>query len=129
MPFDKGSPGRPKGSKNYLTRRVEEIASRIGVDPFEILCLFAKGDWEKLGYDTGRTVTIDQNGNKFEELLIKPELRMSAAKEASKYLYSQKKSIEHTGNNPFEGMTIEEKLEAMRHGVAALELQMKKKDD
>jgi hypothetical protein len=85
-------PGRKKGSKNRKTVALESIASRLNVNPFEVLCLFAKGDWKKLGYLNPDAVT--------------PHDRLSAAAEACGYLYSKKKSIE-ISNPDGEGFKIE----------------------
>lgn len=75
--FQKGNPGRKKGTKNRKTVMVEEIAARLEVDPFEVLCLFTKGDFATLGLEK---VTGDQ--------------MLRAAEEAASYLYSKKRSVE-----------------------------------
>lgn len=108
MPFKPGSIGRPVGARSVLALRVEAIAQRVGVDPFEVLCLFAKGDHKTLGCDV---VTTDQ--------------RLQAATAAAKYLYSQKRSVEHSQTNVLDGMTPEQKLEAAKNAVRLLELQLK----
>lgn len=69
--------GKKKGFKK--DRSVEETAERLGCDPFEVLCLFAKGDKKTLGV---KQVTAS--------------MRLAAAKEACKYLYSQKRAVEIT---------------------------------
>lgn len=84
-------PGRKKGAKNRKTVLVESTAARLGVDPFEILCLFAKGDWKKLGYLNPDAIT--------------PHARLEAASDACKYLYSQKRSVE-LSNPDGEGFKI-----------------------
>ena len=128
MPFEPGnklSPGRPKGSLNRRNEQLYEKAEELNCDPFEILLLFAKGDWEGLGYTKG-TKSIYTEAGIIEEDLISPQDRISAAKEACHYLYSKKKSIEHVTHNALEGMTPEQKLEAMRQAVAMLEGQLNK---
>lgn len=90
-------PGRPKGRKNLRTILVEETAMKLGCDPFKILCLFANGDWEALGYDTSVEVCESAKGSTFIKHTIAPELRANCAKEAAKYLYSQKQSVELSG--------------------------------
>ena len=80
MPFEKGMEkqgGRRKGSKNKRSLLPMHRAEELGVDPFELLLYFAKGDAEKLGY---KSISID--------------LRLIAIKEACQYIYSKKKAIE-----------------------------------
>ncbi len=69
--------GRQKGQSKHKV--AEETAKRLGIDPFEVLCLFAKGDWMELRI------------NKDD---IRPRDRLEAAKEACKYIYAQKRAVE-----------------------------------
>lgn len=126
MPFLPGQGGRPKGSKNFLNLRVEETVARLKIDPFEILCLFAKGDWKRLGYEKETRTAFTGAGIEFEEPIITPENRLSAAKEAAKYVYSQRRSIEVAPPDHLKDMTPEQKLEALRDAVKLLEEQVKK---
>lgn len=80
MAFQKGNPGKAKGTKHTKTKLVEETAKRLGCDPFEILCLFALGDWSTLGFDKAEKLT--------------PYMQLQAAGDACKYLYATKKSVE-----------------------------------
>lgn len=128
--FQKGhkhATGRPPGAPNRRGMMLEETAQRIGCDPFEVLLLFSKGDWKALGYDSEKLVTMGKDGEFSEEYVIKPGERIQAAKEAAQYLYSKKKSIEHITQNTLEGMTPEQKLEAMKQAVRMLEGQIEKK--
>lgn len=86
--------GRQKGTKNKNRTAVEEMAARVGVDPFEILCFFAKGDWKSLGYEAECYFAEKPDGAVKMGYVISPEMRVTAAKEASKYLYAQKKAVE-----------------------------------
>lgn len=74
-----------------------ERANVLGINPFDILLKFAAGDYEGLGYD--------QN-------CISPDLRMSAASQAAKYLYPQLKAIdmkvESDVDRPLEDLSDEE---------------------
>lgn len=88
--FQKGrakTGGRKKGAKNKITIALEEglheKAKRLGVDPFEVLCLFAKGDHKALD----------------EPFPIDPRLRLRAAGEAAEYLYPKRRAIEMTGKD------------------------------
>jgi len=67
---------REKGTPNVSSLDAKAIAARIGVDPFEILCLIAKGDMVALG----EPVSLDQ--------------RLTAAVQATKYLHQQRKAVE-----------------------------------
>lgn len=86
--------GRTKGTPNKRSQHVEEIASRFKLDPFELLMMVVSGDWKGLGYDSPSTTSYSPAGIEFEELNITLDHRIQAAKEASKYLYSQKKAVE-----------------------------------
>lgn len=99
MAFKKGhskAGGRSKGTPNKKVQPLLDRAEALGVDPFEILLHFAKGDWAALGYAAASTVSYTSAGIEFDEPVIKPELRMHAAKEACQYLYPKRKSIEMT---------------------------------
>lgn len=85
--------GRVKGSINKRNLQVEEIAAQFNIDPFEVLMMVAAGDWEGLGYDAATRTSFAASGIEFEEPVIKLSDRVQAAKEASKYLYSQKQSV------------------------------------
>lgn len=116
MAFKKGNKhgkGRPIGSTNRRT--AQEIADRLGIDPFEVLVNFAKGDWKALGYDSATVIkTYGENSN--EEDRISAELRASSAKEACKYLHTQLKAVEHSGEiaNPYMSKTPEELEELVK---------------
>lgn len=68
----------------------------LGVDPFEILLYFAKGDWKSLGYAEATRTYFTAAGIEAEEEIIKPELRMHAAKEACQYVLPKRKATEMT---------------------------------
>lgn len=91
--------GRQKGSLNKRTLVVEEIAAKFDIDPFEALMMFVANDWEGLGYDNEMYFKEGANGEVKMGYVITPEMRMQAAKEASKYLYSQKKAVELSTND------------------------------
>lgn len=96
MPFQKGhklAKGRPKGSQNTRTRNIEEIAAKFDLDPFEVLMMIAAGDWKGLGYQAETRTSFAASGIEFEEPVIKLSDRVTAAKEAARYLYAQKQSV------------------------------------
>lgn len=88
---------RPKGSKNKSDMGLAEKAAALGCDPFEILCRFALGDWQGLGYKSEHTLTPTQKGEVIEKPIITPEIRHKAAAEAAQYLHPKRKAIEHSG--------------------------------
>lgn len=98
MPFKKGNPGKPKGTKTKRTKEIEEITERLKVNPFEILCLFAKGDWKKLGYDNECYFSEHAEGETKMGYTITPDMRLIAAKEATKYVYAAKRAVDITGD-------------------------------
>ena len=85
--------GRRKGIPNRDTVLLQEKASEIGVNPFEILLLFAKGDYKALGYKQEFITKIAQ-GIPFKEYTIDPKTRAMCAEKACHYLYPKRKSIE-----------------------------------
>lgn len=97
MGFKKGNPGKPKGAKNLLNRSVEETAQKLGLNLFESLCLYAKGDWKALGYQNEVYVTESAKGEHTLGYTIPPELRLKAIESACKYLYSPKQAVEVSG--------------------------------
>lgn len=89
--------GRKKGTPNRKTIEAQAIADRLKVDPFELLLLYAKRDWKRLGYKS--EVTIKYIGdNIVEEPVISPELAASSASKACEYLLPKRKSVEVTGD-------------------------------
>lgn len=85
--------GRQKGSLNKRTLQVEELAARFKLDPFEILLMIACADWKALGYENECYFKEGPAGEIKMGYVISPEMRLHAAKEAAKYLYSQKQSV------------------------------------
>ena len=91
--------GRKKGTANKSSLPLLEKANALGIDPFEILLYFAKGDWKKLGYSKGKrkvsagmtTIMVD---------VIEPELRASAAKSACEYIHPKRKALDISSTNP-----------------------------
>jgi hypothetical protein len=69
--------GRKKGTPNKDKLPLQQKAEELGVDPFQILLLFAKGDVAALGIEV---ITADQ--------------RLRAASEACQYLYPKRKAIQ-----------------------------------
>lgn len=98
MPPGKRLGGRTKGTPNKLTQDILSRAEELGVDPFKIMLLFAGDKWKELGYDSSIYVKESRDGETTTiGYTIPPELRLHAAKEAAKYMYPQRKAIEHSG--------------------------------
>lgn len=97
--------GRPKGSVNKKTQELFDKASELGVDPFHILLLFAKGDHEALGYEKYQFKRFGENV--VEELTISPDLRAKCAEKACEYLYSKRRAIDVEVDNDKGGITFQ----------------------
>jgi hypothetical protein len=111
MPFQKGHTfskgnGRPKGSKTRIVQLADDLVTKLDVDPLEVLMLFAKGDWEALGYDSKETICYNSAGQEYSKLTVTPEMRVSAAREAVKYIYCQRKAVELSNQGESEGFRI-----------------------
>lgn len=98
MAIGKKTGGRTKGTVNKRTFDAQKLAEEKGCDPLEILIDIAKGDWEALGYEKDHVIKFSM-GNPFAESVITMDHRVSAAKEAAKYIYPQLKAIELTGKD------------------------------
>lgn len=73
--------GRQKGTPNRNTEALQDKCKQLGVDPLDVLLMFAKGDWAALGYAS--------------EDVISAELRQKSAADAAKYIHAQRKAVEH----------------------------------
>lgn len=85
--------GRAKGKANESTERLREIAKKHNCDPFEVLIMFAAGDYAGLGYSEFETTT-GKDGSIYETYTIKPELRAKCAEKACEYIESKRKAVE-----------------------------------
>lgn len=117
MTFVKGnklSNGRPKGVPNKRTVAFFETIQEAGFDPAKAMLDVYEDAKKSLDYCNR------------EERPIYLKLAFDAAKEIASYCYPKLKSIEHSKPNPLDGMTPEQKLEAMRQAVLLLEGEVKK---
>lgn len=73
---------------------MEELAQKFDAEPFEILMRFASGDWAFFGFDGPTKTTFTAQGLEIEEQNLPIKDRVTAAKEACRYLYSQKQSVD-----------------------------------
>ena len=88
--------GRPKGSLNARTIDLLEIANKHKCNPFEVLIMFANGDYQSLGYPEKELIITKDSS--IEKLTISPELRQRSAKDACEYLFPKRKAVEHSFN-------------------------------
>lgn len=68
----------------------------LGVDPFDLLLLYAKGDWKALGLDDEFEYRFSQEGGKIKVRAISLEMRLRAIIEAVQYLEPKRKAIDVT---------------------------------
>ncbi len=86
--------GRKKGTPNKKTEALLDKAKALGIDPFEVVLLFAKGDWKSLGYDNECWFKETAEGEVKMGYVIPPELRAKMAADACQYLHPKRKAIE-----------------------------------
>lgn len=105
--------GRKKGTTNKNSLSLKEKAEELGVDPFEVLLMFCKGDWEGLGYKSGEQLKAGKGGETYYVDTITSDQRLKASSEACKYLHPTLKSIDavvktQTDDRPLKHLTDEE---------------------
>jgi hypothetical protein len=89
--YGKKTGGRQKGTLNKKSVPAEIMARELGIDPLRVLLLFTGGRWKDLGYDSD---------------VITPDHRINAAKEAVKYIYFQRKTVELDSESIAEGFKV-----------------------
>jgi len=89
--------GRKKGSKNKFTFNAEELARNLNIDPLEICIHIAAGNWKEAGFPDEFIFVEKPDGAIAARPCITPEMRLAASKEAAKYMYSVKQSVQHSG--------------------------------
>lgn len=115
MKFEPGhklSKGRPLGSLNKRTSELISLLEESGFDPAsELIECYAEArqTWKKMPYDAG-----------LGYLKIASEI----ARELASYCYPKIKSVEQIKGNILDGMSAQEKLEAMKQAVALMEAQV-----
>lgn len=111
MPLERGrkkTGGRKKGSLNKRPLALLDKANELGIDPFEILLLFADERWKELGYPARTVTKCSPDGTPYEEYIISPELRQRSASDAAQYVHAKRKAIELSGENG-EAIQIEDR--------------------
>lgn len=107
--------GRKKGTPNKDSLSLKERARELGVDPFVILLMYAKGDWKGLGYSSPTKLVASKSGECYEVDVITTDHRLKAAAEACQYLHPKRKAIEGSldlgktqGDRPLKHLSDEE---------------------
>lgn len=103
--------GRKRGTPNKRTEDLLDRAKVLGMDPWDILILFANGDWKGLGYPAEFIQKHSQHCTNLE-YTIDPSVRAKCAQEACSYIYSKKRTIDGnlklTHERPLEGLSDDE---------------------
>lgn len=135
-----GAPGGPKTggrvkgtpNKRTLATRIDAhgVAETLNCNPFEVILYFVQGNWRALGYEAPTKTLYTADGNPYEVDVITPEMRLSAAKEATQYLIPKKKALEISGElnlelarkaEEFALLTKEEQIILMKEELLRLE--------
>lgn len=91
--------GRKKGTPNKDKADTRAVAEKLGIDPFEVLLLFAKGDYVALGYhEEQRIVGYSKMGDPIYEHTVRPDVRARAAKDACEFMLPKFKTVEFKGD-------------------------------
>lgn len=136
MAFEKGhklSIGRPVGSINKRSVAFYEAIQKEGFEiAKELVEIHRKAMkvYDNYGtiYEAIEDARIQKGVQAFptEDKADKYlKIALDAAKEIAAYSIPKLKSVEHTTNNPLEGMTPDQRLEAMKQAVLLLEAQVK----
>lgn len=91
--------GRVLGSKNKNRMDANAIADELGVNPFRVLLHIVNGDWKAIGLKSQYVTKYTAKGDPYEEDAIQMDHRLTAAKEAAKYVLPQQKAIEHSASD------------------------------
>lgn len=86
--------GRPKGGTNKITALAHGKAEELGIDPFEVLLLFASGDWKALGYGAAEAPSSYSEHGTVYKYTIDPSVRARCAEAACSYLLAKRKSVD-----------------------------------
>ncbi len=125
--FQPGAPGRPPGAINKRSKDFMAILEKNGFCPASAMMDIFKVSMQKFAEDLekendGRISPMESNAAKY--LKIAADMTSDLAT----YAYPKLKAIEHAKLNVAENMSPEQRLEAMKHAVQMLELQVKQKN-
>jgi hypothetical protein len=96
--------GRVKGTPNRKTDHIFEMCEKHGFDPIEGLVLFAKMDWQALGYDGLKEERIGMAGMPVEEYVISVNDRINCMKTLVGFMYPKRKSVEFKSDDDTKGI-------------------------
>lgn len=118
---------RPKGSPNRSSMRVDMTCQIRGFLPIDALIDAAELSMKKFVAEIDR-----ETANKISPLESKAveylKLYVNIASKVASFIHPQKKAIDHTYASPLEGMSTQQKLDAMKEAVKLLELQTNGKE-
>ncbi len=104
MTFKPGAPGRPVGATSRSVAKFSKTMDKHGFDIAEELLEHYNRAMQEQEHFTAVNILFNM----------------------AKYVYPTLKSIDNHESSPSDGMTPEQRLEAMKQYVAALELELKK---
>lgn len=130
MTFLPGKPktgGRTIGTPNKSSTQRAEVICNVRkyssidsmINAAEIALARFIEDSEK--EDSGRISPMESKAAEYLKIYVK------VACEISSYIYPKRKAVEHTNSDTTRDMSPEQRLEAMKHAVELLELQLKQK--
>lgn len=131
--FEIGNPGKPKGALNKRSKEFLEVLEKHNFCPASALIecyLEAKKTYDNYAiiYESIEDARIEKGLNAMPtEDKADKYLKIAAdiAKDLSSYAYPKLKSVEKGPLDVTKEMTPEQRLEAMKHAVQMLELQIK----
>lgn len=135
MPFQPGhklSKGKPKGSVHKRTQSFLDVLERENFCAATALIETYREarkiyDNYAVIYDAIEELRADKGLMPTEDKADKYlKIALDAAKDLAGYSFPKLKAIEQQKNNPLKDMSPEQKLEAMRHAVSVLELEVKR---
>lgn len=107
-------PGRPRGSVNRVS---EAFADKIKAKGFDLVEAFLELHREGM-----KTYREGHDDHKMEGAKI----ALAAVKEMASYMLPKLQSISISKEDPLEGMTPQQKLEAMREAIKLMEAEQEK---
>lgn len=139
LPGNKSSLGRPKGALNKRSDEFRIILEKHNFCPVTAMMEVyteAKKTYDNYGTIYAAIADARQSQNDRDGSMAAPtednahkylKIAGDMAKDIAGYVYPKLKSIEHQANDPTRDMSPEQRLEAMKHAVAMLEMQVKAK--
>lgn len=117
LPGNPGGPGRPKGSIDTRTKKLQETLAKHNFDVGET--------WLELLADARQGFKDADDENKASYLRIAADITGAIADR----VYPRLKAIEHKQTNQTEGLSAEQRLEMLKAATKALEDQVGRERD